>query len=601
MEEETESNFIGLKRWQFKKQMKAYTILGYSGTSYSWGPILNCYFTLRQYEPDALVILVNNFDDPLHPVLQGETNLRYFANKENFWELGAIQTAYEKNPDVDMFFIVQDGITFTNKPVDFQGDIMFWENEFRGAAPDLDIVKKWCENYFPHITQKYNQISNRICHGLMCCVTKETLTAIMEMGLKNIRVTNKAEACASECIMGFLLREYKPSIPFYNEAGPCPTYGYKNDPSKYEFMTKQALGRVSGIGNSVWSSYPTFYADMNYVNTPFSFYAEGIQYSSLADALTKVPESKYHSIFMNYYITNRPALLQLTEKRYSEYSIEGNPYNINSYLMKFIHDLYVLKHWGFYFHPMTTDVKYDTSFLCNWAYHYRDNIHVKYNNMPYIFYKPDLYSEEIQVRSCINEIIISDTYTLTSFQDKKEKVFLDFGANHGVASIILAKQNPESTVYAFEPDPKCYEYLKENIKLNGLTNLKAFHMAVCKQGIHEIELMISPNHSGANTVISTVEKQEKFYQKKVKTCKVKATSLEKIVSENNIQDIELLKIDCEGAEYDILPNSPVLLSGRIKNMVGEFHEIEYLNVQVNSAGALRNYVKPYIPGLFLIH
>ncbi len=584
--------------------MKAYTILGYSGTSYSWGPILNCYYSLRKYEPDALVILVNNFPQALHPTLKEEKNLRYFSNEENFWELGSIQTAYENNPDVDMFFIVQDGITFTNKPVDFQGDIMFWENEFRGAAHDLDIIKGWCESYFPHLTHKYNNISNRTCHGLMCCVTKETLTAIMEMGLKHIRVHNKAEACASECIMGFLLREYKPSIRFYNEAGPCPIYGYKNDPRKYEFMTKQALGRVSGIGNSVYMYYPTFKVSADSIvhpSLPFSFHAEGKLYSSLADALSKVPESKYHSIFMNYYIANRPALLELTEKRYGDFDVEGNPFNVNEYLCKFHGDLYVLKHWGYYFHPITTDVKYDMSFLCDWAYHYRDNIHVMYNDKPYVFYKPDLYAEEIQIRSCINEIIVEDHYSLEFFQDKKGKVFLDFGANHGVPSIIMAKQNPESTVYAFEPDPKCYEYLKENIKLNGLTNLKAFHMAVCKQGVDEIELMISPNHSGANTVISTVEKQEKFYQKEVKTCKVKATSLEKIVSENNIEEIELLKIDCEGAEYEILPNSPVLLSGRIKNMVGEFHEIEYLNVEVNSAGALRSYVKPFVSGLFLIH
>ncbi len=333
--------------------MKAYTILGYSGgQEHAWNPILNCYSSLRRFEPEALIILVNNFNDTIHPSLASDKNLRYFKNETNFWELGAIQTAFWKNPDVNMFFIIQDGITFTNKPVDFEDDIMFWENEFRNAAPDLDTIKSWCESYFPHLTQKYNLVSNRICHGLMCCLRRKTLQDLMDMGLKDIRVKNKAEACASECILGFLLREYKPSIRFYNEAGACPTHGYKNDPSKYEFMTKRALGRVTGVGNSRYMDHPFFVSnpgDITYPLTPFPFIFENKEYSCLGEALLENSEEKYHTIYMTYFALNRTALLEITAKRFGEFRVYGNPFNMNMYLSKFNHDLYILKHFGHWF------------------------------------------------------------------------------------------------------------------------------------------------------------------------------------------------------------------------------------------------------------
>lgn len=333
--------------------MKAYTIIGYSGGEHhGWNPILNCYSSLRIFEPDALIILVNNFPHPIHPNLAKDTNLRYFMNEVNYWELGGIQTSFFNNPDVDIFFFVQDGITFVNKPVDFQEDIMFWENDFRNQAPDLDKVKSWCEEYFPTLTHKYNSRSNRICHGLMCCLTKGTLQGIMDMGLKDIRVKNKAEACASECMLGFLLREYKPSIPFYNEAGPCPNLGYKNDPNKFEFMTKRALGRISGVGNSRYMDHPTFISnpgDLTYPFTPFSFQFEDKLYSCLAEALYNNSSEKYHSIYMEFYKLNRPALLEITKHRFGDFQVYGNPFNMNYYLKQFNHDMFILKHYGYYF------------------------------------------------------------------------------------------------------------------------------------------------------------------------------------------------------------------------------------------------------------
>ena len=57
-------------------------------------------------------------------------------------------------------------------------------------------------------------------------------------------------------------------------------------------------------------------------------------------------------------------------------------------------------------------------------------------------------------------------------------VFFDIGANVGWYSLHLAQSRPEAQVYAFEPLPTTYEWLKRNIALNGLANLEAFNLGL---------------------------------------------------------------------------------------------------------------------------
>jgi hypothetical protein len=333
--------------------MKAYVITAYTGShGYRWQCTLDCYNSLRKFVPNDLIIMVNNFPEPIHPSLQQDQNLRYIIAENNFWELGGIQAAYKYNQDVDAFFCVLDSVVFTNVPPDFKDDIFFWKNEFRNMAPDMDIVRNWCIKHFPSLTDKYNRRENRVCHGTMGFYTRPLLDKMMKMGLEDIRVTNKSEACASEGLIGFLLREVKPDIPCYNDAGFCPRNGYKNSADKYEFMVKYPRGRISGFPNSVYAEQLVFHCPMgstSHPQTPFSFRFWGKDYSSLCDALNKNKESDYHSIFMHFYTINRSALLLITEKRYFGFNVEGNPNNMNQLFQKFNHDMFILKHWGNFF------------------------------------------------------------------------------------------------------------------------------------------------------------------------------------------------------------------------------------------------------------
>lgn len=190
-------------------------------------------------------------------------------------------------------------------------------------------------------------------------------------------------------------------------------------------------------------------------------------------------------------------------------------------------------------------------------------------------------SNDASTNGCIFEIVHRDEYKLSKFQDLKDQFLIDIGANCGVATLILAKQNPLSTVLSFEPDKTIFEVLRKNVELNQLHNVKLFNKAVSKKGIKELELILHPSFSGGNTTYSDKAAiQSYFATQTVTSYTVPCISLDEIVEEFSIGKIAVLKIDCEGAEFDILYNSESFKNKIVSNLIGEFHFLRY-NVKVD--------------------
>ena len=228
------------------------------------------------------------------------------------------------------------------------------------------------------------------------------------------------------------------------------------------------------------------------------------------------------------------------------------------------------------------------------------NTSFMYNFVEYLFDYDDTDPSSL---GCIQEIVCNDEYVLHNFNNCVGKTFIDIGANCGVATIILAKQNPKSVIYSFEPCKKVFEILCNNIKINNLKNVIPYNKAVSKQEIKTITLSLHPDYSGGNTTYADNTKINNFFNKPIETYIVDCISLDEIIINNNITEVELLKIDCEGAEYDILYNSLKLKQNIIKNMVGEFHNLNY-NIQYGdnkkTGDELISYCKPYIQDILKI-
>ena len=219
-----------------------------------------------------------------------------------------------------------------------------------------------------------------------------------------------------------------------------------------------------------------------------------------------------------------------------------------------------------------------------------------YNNNNYNF---EYNENDPSGMGCINEIVIRNEYNLENYNNHMNKTFIDIGANCGVVTIILAKQNPLSKIYSFEPDRQLFEILNNNVSINNLTNVVTFNKAVTKEGIDNLELCLHPFYSGGNTTYSNINNLNSHFHTKINTYRVDCISLDKIITDSNITEIELLKIDCEGAEYDIIYDSKLLKNKIINNMVGEFHNLKY-NIINHTAEELINYCKPFINNIFQI-
>ena len=138
---------------------------------------------------------------------------------------------------------------------------------------------------------------------------------------------------------------------------------------------------------------------------------------------------------------------------------------------------------------------------------------------------------------------------------KNTSVFLDIGSNIGYYSLIAAKSNPNITAYAFEPAIGPKHYLNKNITLNNFQNIiKPINLALSNNtGIidfYEVESLkyknLKYNLSGEGNA-GTKTTSRNFIKNTVT-----ATTLEQFISQENITQIDLIKIDTEGTEIDIL-------------------------------------------------
>ena len=101
------------------------------------------------------------------------------------------------------------------------------------------------------------------------------------------------------------------------------------------------------------------------------------------------------------------------------------------------------------------------------------------------------------------------------------------------------------------------------MKLNNLTNVKPFHAAISK-ATEQVTLYIDKNNQIGNSIFRTDETTESE--------KVDSFSLGDFVKKNKIEKIDFLKIDCEGAEFEILLNLDKELMKNINRISAEVHE-----------------------------
>jgi FkbM family methyltransferase len=174
----------------------------------------------------------------------------------------------------------------------------------------------------------------------------------------------------------------------------------------------------------------------------------------------------------------------------------------------------------------------------------------------------------------------SDHYGLDAIPFAHGDRVIDIGAHVGMFCIHLAKRHPEIAITAFEPDPVNFQHLQANLVRNGVSNVLAVQMAVTGDG--RAFSLCSPAHNSGGAG-GYYRETEGFRRSVVGSC-----TLSWILNHYGIARCTLLKIDCEGAEHEILRDEDALQ--RIDWIAGELHTNRFLRDQGRTIEALQTIV-----------
>ena len=147
-------------------------------------------------------------------------------------------------------------------------------------------------------------------------------------------------------------------------------------------------------------------------------------------------------------------------------------------------------------------------------------------------------------------------------------VIFDGGANIGKYSLLINQLIPDAFVYSFEPVKDTFEILKENVE--GVDNIFPIRYGLYKNNCTK-EINIYPSHAHSSLIdiqgwkLETKEKQT-----------IELINGDDFMKKNQIPEIDLLKLDVEGVEYDaMLGFEEHIDKGKIKMIQFEYG---YINI-----------------------
>ena len=178
------------------------------------------------------------------------------------------------------------------------------------------------------------------------------------------------------------------------------------------------------------------------------------------------------------------------------------------------------------------------------------------------------------------------------------RTIFDIGSNSGLFAILAKVYHPDAYVVAFEPQPNIFNVLRTNNHINGF-DIHCNNIALS----HEEGDVPFYNYGATafTTENTTAGSLNKHWRPDGQTSiRVKAKQLRTYIAENNIQTIDLMKIDVETFEYEVLSgyaeylylHEPVVLLEIQDRAIGKsieslFQKTSYSFFVIDEAAGLR--------------
>jgi FkbM family methyltransferase len=177
-----------------------------------------------------------------------------------------------------------------------------------------------------------------------------------------------------------------------------------------------------------------------------------------------------------------------------------------------------------------------------------------------VLYRENTSDEEVIDHSFDNDIFFKSLY---EYSPGKMDFIIDVGAHIGTFSLLAATKVSAGKVFSFEPCGETFELLKNNLELNNSLNVTPYKQALSGH-TGQARLYydsdygnwghtISKNISDKGEDVETISITDFFRQEKINKC-------------------NLIKFNCEGAEFDIILSTPPSILKNIENMLILYHE-----------------------------
>ncbi|MDP4263612.1 MAG: FkbM family methyltransferase [Bacteroidota bacterium] len=177
----------------------------------------------------------------------------------------------------------------------------------------------------------------------------------------------------------------------------------------------------------------------------------------------------------------------------------------------------------------------------------------------HVRYRPGTADEEV-----LNESFEHDLFFpgVPEYRLQPDHIIADIGAHIGCFSLLAASQLTTGKVYSFEPSAETYQLLEKNVQTNNLPNIKTFQLAVAAKAgttrLYHDKVLGNWGH----TITKEVSAESEI---------VNCITLGDFIELENLEHIDFIKFNCEGAEFGILLNTAPALLRRVKCMLILYH------------------------------
>lgn len=156
------------------------------------------------------------------------------------------------------------------------------------------------------------------------------------------------------------------------------------------------------------------------------------------------------------------------------------------------------------------------------------------------------------------DIFVNNVYRFEA--QRPDPLILDCGSNIGMSVLYFKHIYPQSRIIAFEPDPTIFDYLRDNIETNGLSDVRAERVALA---------------ATSGTLILNSDGEVASHLSQYPTPNINTIPFEVPavrLSDYLTEPVDFMKMNIEGAEWEVLSDTEPKLR-LIREISIEYHRL----------------------------